>query len=249
MKITNSCVVVTGAANGIGLALSKYLDSKGAKIAAVDISEQGLAELRLENSRIHTYQCDVSSTKSTSEVIDEIAVDFSKIDILINCAGVMHSEPVVRLGDNGFIQHDFENWHKVISINLSGLFFVTTCVVQKMAAHRTKGLIVNIGSISSQGNAGQSAYSASKSGVEALTKTWAKEFGHLGIRAVCVSPGFIDTPATRTALNEANLKSWTQKTPLKRLGTTDEVICAIDMVIRNDFFNGRILNLDGGLVI
>jgi len=249
MKINDSHILITGAARGIGRALAQHLSENGAIVAAVDISKDGLAEFETKETQIRPYVCDLGSSSNVIEVIEQIYKDLRSIDIVINCAGIMHSEPVVRVGDNGYIAHDFGNWQQVISVNLNGVFFVTTCVLKKMVGQRTKGLIINFSSISAQGNAGQSAYAASKAGVEALTKTWAKEFGYLGIRSACISPGFIDTPATHAALNEASLKSWAKKTPIKRLGTIAETISATQMIIENDFFNGRVLNLDGGLVI
>jgi 3-oxoacyl-[acyl-carrier protein] reductase len=249
VKIEGSHILITGAAHGIGRALAKHLSRSGANIAAVDISKNGLTEFEEKDTRVRPYPCDLGSSSNVINIVEQIYQDMGRIDVVINCAGIMHSEPVVRIGDNGFITHDFANWNQVISVNLNGVFFVTTCVLKKMVSERTKGLIVNFSSISAQGNAGQSAYAASKAGVEALTKSWAKEFGYLGIRSACLSPGFIDTPATHAALNEASIKSWAKKTPVKRLGTIAETISATQMIIENDFFNGRVLNLDGGLVI
>ena len=153
------------------------------------------------------------------------------------------------MGSEDIETHDFCEWDRIIAVNLSSYFYVTACVLKKMVSQRTKGVIVSISSISARGNAGQSAYSASKAGIEALTKTWAKELGPLGIRAVCIAPGFIDTEGTHGAISEAMIKSWKRKVPLKRLGTIEEITNAVTMMIENEFFNGKILELDGGLVI
>lgn len=249
MKVENSRIIITGAANGIGKALAGRLSEGGANVAALDLSEQGLNQLVGDYGLIRPYVCDLTDSNAVSKTVEQVIADLKGVDILINSAGVMHSEPVIRFGEKGFIRHDLSNWQRVIDINLTAVFDITSRVLASMVSERSKGLIINFSSISAQGNVGQSAYSASKAGIEALTKTWAKEFGVFGIRVACISPGFIDTPATRAALEEPVLKKWSQKTPLKRLGTVGEAAVAVEMIIENNFFNGRVLNLDGGLVI
>jgi 3-oxoacyl-[acyl-carrier protein] reductase len=249
MNIEGSKIIITGAANGIGKALAISFAEMGGRVAAIDLSVDGLEELKKTNPDISIYECDISVSDAVQHVIEDICEDFPSIDILINNAGIMYSAPVVKMGEKGFESHDFEEWDRILSVNLSGYFYMSACVLKKMISERTKGLIINFSSISAQGNAGQSAYAASKAGVEALTKTWAKEFGYLGIRSTAIAPGFIDTPGTHAAINEATVKSWSRKVPLKRLGAIDEVVNAVTMIINNDYFNGRILQLDGGLVI
>src|SRR5204862_2997 len=127
-------------------------------------------------------------------------------DILINNAGILYSAPLVRISTAGIEKHDPAMWNKVLATNLSSVFYMTSCIVEKMISTRTKGVIVNISSVSASGNAGQSAYSAAKAGVNALTATWAKELSALGIRVVAVAPGFTETESTKEALNETALQ-------------------------------------------
>lgn len=108
---------------------------------------------------------------------------------------------------------------------------------------------MNISSISAKGNAGQSAYSAAKAGLEALTKVWAKELSPMGIRCFAIAPGFCDTESTHTAISKPVLQETINHVPLKRLGTTQEIAAFIVAGIKNDFLNGKILEIDGGLVI
>ena len=115
--------------------------------------------------------------------------------------------------------------------------------------NRSKGLIINISSISANGNAGQSAYSAAKAGVNALTKTWSRELSMFGIRTAGIAPGFFDTPATHTALKENTLKKIISEIPSKRLGNLEELTKSVLFIIENDFFNGKILEIDGGMVV
>ena len=121
-------------------------------------------------------------------------------------------------------------------------------VVERMVRSRTRGLIVNISSVMAAGNPGQSAYSAAKAGVEALAVTWARELGGFGIRAVAIAPGFIDTPSTRQGLSPERLEDWVRKTPLRRLGTVEEVARAVVYAAENDFVTGTVLEVAGGLV-
>ena len=136
---------------------------------------------------------------------------------------------------------------KVIDINLNGVFYVTANVAEKMILSKQKGVIINISSIAAQGNIGQSAYAASKAAVEALTKTWSKELGMFKIRCACIAPGFFNTPSTKESLSESMLAKWQKGVPLARLGELDELLSAVEFIIQNDYFNGKILALDGGL--
>jgi 3-oxoacyl-[acyl-carrier protein] reductase len=118
-----------------------------------------------------------------------------------------------------------------------------------MLIKRTKGVVVSVSSISARGNAGQSAYAAAKAGVNALTVTWAKELGPMGLRFVAIAPGFIDTPSTRDALSDAILAKLKLKVPLRRLGDLESVYLAVAYAIENNYVNGTVLEVDGGLVI
>jgi len=147
------------------------------------------------------------------------------------------------------MMHNLDSFRKSITANLDSVFIMTSTVVEQMVMHRTKGVIVNISSISAGGNEGQTAYSAAKAGVNAMTATWSKELGKLGIRCNAVAPGFIDTDSTRNALNESTIKRILSNTPLSRLGNAEEVAQAVASVITNDFMNGVVLNINGGLTI
>jgi 3-oxoacyl-[acyl-carrier protein] reductase len=174
---------------------------------------------------------------------------FGSADILINNAGILYSAPLVKIAPSGTEKHDVEMWNKVLAADLSSVLYMTACVVEKMIIARTKGVIVNISSVSAAGNAGQSAYSAAKAGVNALTMVWAKELSPMGIRVVAIAPGFIDTDSTKEALSETVLRETVKKVPLRRLGKPEEIADGVLAVIQNDFFNGKVFQLDGGLII
>jgi 3-oxoacyl-[acyl-carrier protein] reductase len=118
-----------------------------------------------------------------------------------------------------------------------------------MAKHRVRGLIINISSIAAQGNIGQTAYSAAKAGIEAMTKVWSKELGMFKIRAVCIAPGFIETPSTHDSLSEAVIEKWKKQIPLGHLGALEEIGKTVAFAIENNYINGKIISVDGGLSI
>ena len=129
-------------------------------------------------------QCDVSKYEKVSDVVALYHEKNGAADVLINNAGILHSSPLFRITSSGIERHDIGEWNRVLAADLSSVFYMTVCVAEKMITTRTKGVIVNISSVSASGNAGQSAYSASKAGVNALTATWAKELSPMGIRVV-----------------------------------------------------------------
>lgn len=242
MELKGKRAIVTGGARGIGKQVAFRLVSEGATVAILDKHIAG------SSGDFHFMACDVSVAQEVREAISRIDEALGGIEILVNNAGVMCSEPLVSVKDVSWVDR-VDRWNQVIEINLSSVFYVTAQVVGRMVRHRTKGIIVNISSVCAAGNAGQSAYSASKAGVNALTATWAKELAPWGIRVVGVAPGYTDTAGMRRAMNDAFLSGIVRKVPLKRLGTADEIADGVLWAIKNDFFNGKTLELDGGLVL
>jgi len=249
MEIRDKNIIVTGGANGIGKTLVENLVIENAHVIVIDKDLNALTILNKKYPEISCFECDVTDYTNVETTIEAIYDKFQKIDALVNNAGILYSEPIISFSTNGIKKHDITMWNKVLSIDLCSVFFITVTVVEKMMLKRTKGLIVNISSICAAGNAGQSAYSAAKAGVNALTKTWSKELSLMGIRVAGIAPGYFDIDSTHAAMSESGLKELKKEIPLRRLGKIDEVIDAILFVIRNDYFNGKILEIDGGLVI
>jgi len=137
-------------------------------------------------------------------------------------------------------------WQAVIDVNLTGVFLCTREVAAKMIELKNEGAIVNISSISRAGNMGQANYSAAKAGVAADTVVWAKELARYGIRVAGVAPGFIETEMTASMKPEA-LEKMTSGIPLKRMGKPAEIAHSVAYILENDYYTGRILELDGGL--
>ncbi len=249
MILQDKKVIVTGGVKGIGYGIVAKLHHEGAAVGVFDVDTEGLAQLQKTYSNIFCTKCDVTDYVQVEEAIRRYCEAFEHIDILINNAGILYSSPLISLTTRGIAKHPIDMWEKVLSANLSSVFYMTLHVVEKMVAKRTKGIIVNISSVSAAGNPGQTAYSAAKAGVNALTATWAKELSLLGIRVVGIAPGYTDTESTKSAVNEPVLKDIVKRVPLRRLGRVDEISDAVISVIKNDFINGKVIEVDGGLVI
>lgn len=249
MKLAGAKAIVTGAAAGFGKALTLKLAEAGVKVAALDIDAAKLAELQVEQPAVTTFVCNVADNDQVERTVNEIATAFGGIDILVNNAGIMRNTPLINLLQRPDRKHSIDLWHQVVNVNQNSVFYMTRAVADKMVSSRSKGVIVNISSISARGNIGQTAYSATKAAVEAMTKVWAKELGSFGIRAVAVAPGFIDTAGTAAAIEEKMLQRWVDQTPLRRTGKIDEIIATIVFAVENDFINGEVLSVNGGLVI
>lgn len=249
MDLKEKNVIVTGGVKGIGHVVVGKLLQEGAKVCVIDIDRAGMDRLKEANTEVHCIQCDITDHGQVEACVDKFFEEVGRIDVLVNNAGILYSAPLVSLTSEGIKKHDPHMWGKVISTDLSSVFYMTVNVVEKMILKRTRGVIANISSVSASGNAGQSAYSAAKAGVNALTATWAKELSPLGIRVVAIAPGYTDTESTRHAIHAEALKDVVRKVPLRRLARPEEIAEGILSVIRNDFFNGKVFELDGGLVI
>ena len=193
MELSGKKVIVTGGVKGLGRCMIDALIAKGAIVTVFDFDSQGLVKLYKENGKINCVECDVSNYDQVVTATARYHTEFNAADVLINNAGILYSAPLVRIAMSGIEKHDAAMWNKVLATDLSSVFYMTSCIAEKMISTRTKGVIVNISSVSASGNAGQSAYSAAKAGVNALTATWAKELGPMGIRVVAVAPGFTET--------------------------------------------------------
>jgi len=238
--------IVTGGAKGLGFGIAEYLASNDFITVIFDIDDSAFKTL--ENKFI-CKKVDVTCEESVVKAVKEVISEFNKIDLLVNNAGIIFSAPLLNIMKPAEMRHSLSEFKRNIDINMISVFLVTSIVAEQMVIKRTKGVIVNISSISASGNAGQSAYSAAKAGVEAMTKVWSKELGAFGIRTNAVSPGFIDTPSTSSAINDKIIDHVIKNTPLKRLGRVTNVAQAVLHLVNNDFLNGTVLEVNGGLVI
>lgn len=249
MDLRGKQIIVTGGVKGLGRAMVEKLISLECGVTVFDIDVAGLAALQAAHPAIQCVACDLSNYEQVSAGTKKFFADRGAADVLINNAGILYSEPLIKITEDGLKLHDHESWDRVLRTNLNSVFYMTLAVVEKMVTTRTKGVVVNIGSVSAAGNPGASAYSAAKAGVHALTRAWAKELGPMGIRVIAIAPGFMDTDSARAATSETALRETINRVPLRRLGKVDEVAAAAVAAIENDFFNGKIFELDGGLIL
>ena len=247
MDLQAKTAIVTGGANGIGRRVVEMLTRQGARVGVLDLDLGAIKKLASEHPDVHGQLCDVGDPARVEEAVDGFCDRFSAVDILINNAGVVYNAPLIGLQQGQFKSHDIDAWNRVVAANLSGVFYVTRSVVGKMVAGRTRGVIVNVSSVCAAGNPGQSAYSAAKAGVNALTTVWAAELAPFRIRVAGVAPGYTETDTTVRSMSESKLQEWKGRVPLRRLGKVDEIADGILFVVKNDFFHGKTLEIDGGL--
>ena len=251
LQINNKTYVITGAAQGLGESISLMLADAGANLALLDVNAEGLASslqaCRALGSRCEAYTCDVADEFSVETCFKAIAEDFGSISGLVNNAGILRDGLLVKAKDGEIIDRmSLEQWQQVIDINLTGVFLCGRAAASNMIEHSDPGVIVNISSISRAGNAGQSNYAAAKAGVAALTNTWARELARYNIRCAGIAPGVFETEMVASMKEEAHARI-TGAIPLQRTGAVEELADTVKFIIENDYFNGRILEIDGGL--
>ena len=248
MQVQDCVFVITGGARGLGLAIGQLIASKGALCAIIDLEEKVAQEAASScNSSSRGYACNVADEKQVEEVFAKIVNDFGRLDGLINNAGILRDGMLIKVKD-GELQDkmSLSHWQSVIDVNLTGTFLCGREAAAAMAQAGNGGVIVNISSIAKSGNIGQSNYAASKAGVASLVTTWSRELARFNIRAVGIAPGVISTDMTDSMKPEA-LERIEKMIPVRRLGDRRELAQAVLFVIENDYMNGRLIELDGGL--
>lgn len=245
MRLENKVVIITGAGSGIGKETALLFAREGANVVVADVNEKAGEETVTEikkNGEGFFFKLDVTNREQSKQMVKTALEKYGKIDVLINNAGIVQDAFLSKMTE--------EQWDKVISINLKGVFNCTQAVVEIMM-NQGNGVIINTSSIVGlNGNVGQVNYAATKAGLIGMTKTLAKELGKKGIRVNAVAPGFIATPMT-AAVPEKILEMMKEKTPLRRLGEPKDIANAYLYLASDEanFVNGAVLCVDGGLVI
>ena len=235
-------ILITGANRGIGHNILKKIATYGYTVIGTSRSKDGADTVTeaLKNSNGKGIVMDVTNQESINTSVSKIKEDYGIIYGLVNNAGITNDNLLMRMSD--------EQWNTVIETNLTSLYRVTKSVVKDMMKART-GRIVNIGSIvGMMGNAGQSNYSATKSGLLGFTKSLAREVSSRNINVNAISPGFIDTDMTR-ALSEEQIEALTKNIPLGRIASSDEVSSVVAFLLSDDssYITGENINVNGGL--
>lgn len=246
MNLSETHVLVTGGGRGIGRHLVERLTVEARRVAVFEKDEAAIADLVAARPAVSCYRCDVTDPGAVLNAVAAMESDGFELDVLVNNAGLIYSAPLINMLKKNNRLHSAEEWQQVLAANLSSVFYVTGQVVDHMLKRRKKGVVISMSSIAARGNAGQSAYSAAKAGVNALTRTWAKELGGFGIRFVSIAPGFLDTPSTGEVLSEAILAKLKEQIPLRRLGEVEHIYQTLRFIVENDYVNGTVLEIDGG---
>ena len=251
MDLENKVIVVTGAARGLGAAMAKRLATHRTKLGLIDLEESSLettaAACKEAGAEIATYGADVSREDEVVAVFDQVVADLGSLHGLINNAGITRDALLVKFKEGELVsQMSLEQWQAVVDVNLTGTFLCGREAARHMIELGNEGVIINISSISRAGNMGQTNYSATKAGVQAMAVAWGKELARNGIRAAFIAPGFINTEMVAGMKQEARDKL-TAGIPLKRIGEPDQVAQAAEFIFLNDYFSGRGIELDGAL--
>jgi 3-oxoacyl-[acyl-carrier protein] reductase len=251
MQIKDKVIAVTGGGRGLGRAMALAFADKGGHVALIDLNEAELAETRTlveaKGVRAATYVANVSREEDVIAALDGVVRDLGRLDVMINNAGITRDGLLVKAKDGQVVSKmSMEQWNAVIGVNLTGVFLGGREAAERMIKLGNGGVIINISSVSREGNVGQTNYSAAKAGVVAMTVVWAKELARFGIRAGAIAPGFCATEIL-SAMKPEVLEKVMAPVPLKRLGEPAEVAHTAVYIAENDFFTGRTIGLDGGL--
>lgn len=244
-ELEGKIAIVTGASRGIGRAIALNLAAAGAHIVAVyqqnkEKAEELAQEIEPLGRACLTVKADVAVEDEVNALIDQTMTQFGKIDMLVNNAGMTKDGLIMRMKT--------EDWHSVLNVNLSGMFYALKAVTKPMMKQRSGKIVFITSVIGLTGNAGQANYAAAKAGVIGLMKSAAKEFASRGIQVNAVAPGFIDTDMTK-GLNDEVKKTYLEQIPLKRFGRVEDVAEAVKFLVseKADYITGQVIHVNGGL--
>jgi 3-oxoacyl-[acyl-carrier protein] reductase len=247
MKLKDRVAIVTGGARGIGKAIALTFLQEGAKVAIIDSDKERLEilkkEINKENKEAITISCDITKSSEVNGMVDEVRKRFGRIDILVNNAGIIRRGTIETVTE--------EDWDRVIEVNLKGTFNCCKAVVAIMKQQR-HGKIVNISSIAGKMGDITSApgYGPSKAGMDALTKTLARQLAQYGINVNSVAPHAIETEMS-AQWSEERRKEIIASIPLGRLGKPEDVANAVLFLASDEasFITGEILDVNGGALM
>jgi 3-oxoacyl-[acyl-carrier protein] reductase len=251
MDLKGKTVAVTGAARGIGRSLAEGFATAGADVALIDMPDAdmsaALAACATHGVRVRGYGANVTDEAQVGATFDQIVGDFGRFDGIVNNAGIIRDALLIKVKDGAVVgKMSLPQWQAVIDVNLTGVFLCGREAAERMVRLGSGGVIINISSISRHGNVGQSNYTAAKAGVAALAVVWARELARYGIRVGAIAPGFTHTSILE-AMKPEILEKMIAPVPLGRLGEPTEIAHAARFIFENDFFTGRVIDLDGGL--
>lgn len=252
MNLQGKVAVITGAARGIGRAIALTLVERGATPVLMDLTQDALQESedlcrKAGAATVGAYPCNVASEEQVIATFKKIAERHGAADILVNNAGITRDALLLSVTDGHVSKRmTLEQWQTVLDVNLTGVFLCGREAATHMVESKRPGVIINLSSIARGGNIGQTNYAAAKAGVAAMTVTWAKELARYGIRVGAIAPGFTATEMVMNMKAEAREKL-VAAIPLGRCAEVAEIAHAALFIAENDYFSGRVIELDGGL--
>lgn len=239
-------ILLTGGSRGIGKSIVQVLIKNGANVGFTYSSSEDAAnkiskKLNSDSTKCIAYKSDASLLEECEKLVESFLNDFETIDVLINNAGITKDNLLLRMNEQDF--------DKVIEINLKSVFNMTKAT-QRVFLKNRNGSIINMSSVVGvKGNAGQSNYAASKSGIIGFSKSIALELGSRNIRCNVIAPGFIVTEMT-DKLSESVTEDWIKNIPLRRSGNPNDVanVCVFLASDLSSYVTGQVINVDGGLL-
>ena len=246
IRLKNKVCIITGGAQGIGLATALKFAREGARLAIWDIKQQAVDEAvrqcREAGGEAEGYVVDVTQRPMVDAATERVKALFGRIDVLVNNACITQDARLQKM--------TLEQFDRVIDVNLRGVFHGSQAVVDTMVAQGA-GVILNASSVVGiYGNFGQTTYAASKFGVLGFTKTWSRELGPKGVRVNAVAPGFIETPIL-DSIPEKVLADMRHRVPLNRLGTAEEIANVYCFLASDEasYVNGAVIEVSGGMTV
>ncbi|RKH48093.1 SDR family oxidoreductase [Corallococcus llansteffanensis] len=246
MQLKDLKIIVTGGAQGMGAHFAQRIHEAGGQVAVGDVNEERLAELP---QGIHRRKLDVSNEQDVTDFVQWAHGAMGGLNGLINNAGILRDALLVKKDrTTGQVKKlSTADWNAVIGVNLTGATLMVREVVTKMVeTDQRPGVIVNMSSIARHGNRGQSNYVSAKAALAANTVTWSREFAPFAIRVGAVAPGMIETPMTQ-GMNQKARDALVASIPVGRIGLPEDIWVAVKFIIECEYFNGRTIDVDGGL--
>jgi len=246
MRLKNKVSIITGAAQGIGLATALKFAEEGATVIVCDMKPAGvdaaLAMVRARGAQAQGFAVNVTDRAAIDAMVAAVKDHYGHIDVLVNNAGITKDARLQKM--------TLDQFDAVIDVNLRGVFHASQAVLPTMVAQGS-GVILNASSVVGiYGNYGQTNYAASKFGVIGFTKTWSRELGPKGIRVNAVAPGFVETPILATIPDKV-LQQMREQVPLHRLGKPEEIANVYAFLASDEasYVNGAVIEVSGGMTV
>ncbi|PSW20294.1 short chain dehydrogenase [Photobacterium sanctipauli] len=250
MDLKQCTIAITGAGQGLGQMMAITLAQAGADLALIDLNEEGLNQTQNQcqmlSAKAYTYVADVTNESQVESVFERIIDDFGQLNGLINNAGILRDGLLVKQKDGEFSKMSLEQFNAVMTVNSTGTFLCGREAASAMVRNGNQGVIINISSVARAGNIGQTNYAASKAAVATMAVCWAKELARYGIRAAAIAPGVVETAMADQMKPEA-IERLQKMIPVGRMGEAQEIAHAVKYIFENDYFTGRVLEIDGGM--